>query len=145
MEKKPRIIVRDPVGDLELPFRPKLKYSSKEQSGDETKRAGADQAGEGVPDDPIGVPVVYLPEPGSRHDGPAGQRHQRVPVRPRRDVGRHPPRQALPQRVHLQRPRPRLGAVDVGQEPARLGLEIRWDVRHEIGPGVPEVAGQEVV
>jgi len=100
---------------------------------------------EEVPDDPVGVPVVYLPEPGSRHDDPAGQRQQRVPVRPRRNVGRHPSRQLLPQRVHLPRPRPRLGAVDAGQEPAGLGLEVGRDGRHEIGPGVPEVAGQEVI
>jgi hypothetical protein len=41
---------------------------------------------EEVPDDPIGVPVVYLSEPGSQHDDPVGQWQQRVSVRPRHDV-----------------------------------------------------------
>lgn len=84
-----------------------------EQSGTESWMDAEMQGVRYGPDDPVGVPVVDLPEPGARHDHPAGERQQRVPVGARRDGRRHPPRQVLPQRVHLQRPGPRRGVLSL--------------------------------
>lgn len=77
-----------------------------EQSGTESWMDAEMQGVRYGPDDPVGVPVVDLPEPGARHDHPAGERQQRVPVGARRDGRRHPPRQVLSTARAPPAPRP---------------------------------------
>lgn len=98
-----------------------------------------------VPDDPVGVPVVNLPETRAGDDDGIWQRQQGVALRVSLHFVGDPPTQVLPQGVHLQRPRSDGGALDLGKEVLGLRHEVGRLCVHQVGFRSTEVVPKEPI